>query len=257
MLLEFKREQQKFEVMEEEICNQQKEIENLRQLILSTNFMNQNPAARSSIATIGSTTNSFSSTFASTSSKRPGKETKQLNADLVKSKASSKAKAGRQTTSQQVKSSLVNRSAGDFKQFGCDQRCSQEPDTSKPMDRRLPTGKPKGLQTINKNVLNQKNSKYSNDKFGKSSEPKKDDLIKKADDQNLIQLNDDPVAGSKSDELLSRITKLKSFENQENPIKECLGINKSSKGINKKARQVKSSLKATKSSSSINRIHLL
>ena len=283
MILEYKREQQKFEVMEEEICNQQKEIENLRQLILSTNFMNQNPtgSACSSAGTIGSATNSFSSPFGS-SAKRPslGKETatKQLAKDLGdKVSGGQKAKVCQekrsvQVASQQVQPNLreVNRSAGEFKQFARnksgDQRATpnREPDAGKPLesnphDRRLLSNKPKGLQTINKNVLNQKDNKYSNDKFDKSGEPKKDDLIKrKAED--LIEPNDDSSPTiRKSDELLSRITKLKSisnhkFENQENPIKECLGINRSSKGINKKARQVKSALKATKSSSSINRI---
>lgn len=287
MIMEYKREQQKFEVMEEEICNQQKEIENLRQLILSTNFMNQNPAgqqARSSSATNQSTANSFS--FGSTTSaKRPSlvkTATKPLNKDL---KTGLKAKVHQEkrsdhSTIQQVESSLhkANRSADecDEPKKG-DQRASRdkEPDASKliqstpdrrlPMestqDRRLLSNKPKGLQTINKNVLNQKDNKYANNnKLGK---PKKneEDLIKR-NAEEAIQLNDDSsMAGSKSNELLSRITKLKSishkFENQENPVKECLGINKTSKGINKKPRPVKSALKATKSSSSMNRIHLL
>lgn len=279
MILEYKREQEKFEVMEEEICNQQKEIENLRQLILSTNFMNQNSphSARSSAA--GATN---SSTFrSSASSKRPSlaKETatKQLAKDL---KSSQKAKVyserrSSQVASQQVKASLkmANRSASQFKQLDQNKECNRstrrdkESDASKAKEStpdRRPANKPKGLQTINKNVLNQKDNRFLNgDKFGKSGESKKNDLVKrKAAERDLkpadlIKLNDAPVA-SKSDELLSRISKLKSmsghkFENQENP-KECLGINKTSKGINKKARQVKSALKATKSSSSINRI---
>lgn len=277
MILEYKREQEKFEVIKEEFCNQDKEIENLRQLILSTNFMNQN-----SVCSVrSSATGPLNSTMNSSTSSRGIRETttKQLVKDLrIGQKAKVQSERSGQATSQQVDATdglKAKQSTNQFKALdqSKDKSTRSESDrTIKTTDRqqtdRRPTNKSKGLQTINKNVLNQKDNKYLNDgdKFGKSGEPKKSDLVKrKTDASELIKpnkLHDDAPAINKSNELLSRISKLKSmnghkFENQENPIKECLGINRTSKSINKKTRPVKSALKATKSSSSMNRIHLL
>ena len=48
MISEYKREQDKFELIQNEIFNQQREIEDLRLLILSTNFLNTSNSSNAS-----------------------------------------------------------------------------------------------------------------------------------------------------------------------------------------------------------------
>lgn len=255
MIQEYKREQEKFEVIQQDIQNQQKQIEDLRLLILSTNFMNKDSTSSSSIV---NTSTPISSKH-STSIKNKEMNRKEIHQD---NKKDLKIKNKIKTTPKVFQDDQLNSSK--LKELNNEQA---------QMNNQLNKNstRSKGLQTVNKNVLNQKDTKYFNDKYNsklssKSTELKNDYLIKKNDEffkkaDDLVKLISSESTTDQSNDLALLTTgkHLNKFENQENPINDDgLGLNIISKSINKKARQIKSnSLKPTKLTNSTNRLHFL
>lgn len=239
MILEYKQEEEKFKVIEEEITNRQKEIEDLRLLILSTNFLKVNQNASSDSSRTSKSFNSLSSL-----SKNSTLTKKKIN-DSNSNKSKEINQSNSNTTKQKTKKNNLESN-------GLDESVDK---LEKPNHHRLnrmnklklnestPLNahqtKPKGLQTISKNILNQKDNKYLND-----SAKKTDYLFTKS--------NPMKTPTHSSIDLINRLNKIKAtmnlnkLENQENP-KECLGLNQNSKSINKKTRQIKSSTKLANS----------
>lgn len=273
MILDYKREQEKFEVIQTEICNQQKEIEDLRLLILSTNFMNHDSVVKSRPSDTSKETNCNLSTKSAKELRQTGKP---MNKDrTTKSKADRKSNDFKDNVNRPKKGELKSDKSTEITQLdqvgqnvnSIDRRTAKRLDQSDKQTDQPNNGqhkesrqlsKSKGLQTISKNILNQNNNKYFNKLDGKANgklieNSKKDDLIK--NESFDVKAHSTPIK-SKSIELLDKLNKLKStsskFENQENP-NDGLGLNKISKSIKKTKLTAKSALKSTNKLTNSNR----